>query len=144
MTRSVTPHGAIYSRRGRGPALSDKTALGQDRSAELARRPRAQPTTFTAIPGTSKHRGLSLKFPLAPQHRGLSLEFPSFPFTPLHFKFHTMAESTPPSTPRVAWEEVEASQESSSLLDPCEATVVQLMQSGECGAASGLGEGPGQ
>lgn len=144
MTRSVTPHGAIYSRRGRGPALSDKTATGQARSAELARRPRAQPTTFAASPGTSKHRGLSLKFPLAPQHRGRSLEFPSFPLTSLHFQFHTMAERTPPNTPRVAWEEVEASQESSSLLDPCEATTAQPMQTGECGAASGLGKGPGQ
>ncbi|KAK2514189.1 hypothetical protein Q9966_015872 [Columba livia] len=45
--------------------------------------------------------------------------------------FHTMAERTPPNTPRVAWEEVEASQESSSLLDPCEATMVQPMQTDE-------------
>ncbi|OPJ68052.1 hypothetical protein AV530_014705 [Patagioenas fasciata monilis] len=42
-----------------------------------------------------------------------------------------MAERSPPNTPRVAWEEVEASQESSSLLDPCEATMVQRMQSEE-------------
>ncbi|KAK2529660.1 hypothetical protein Q9233_006827 [Columba guinea] len=42
-----------------------------------------------------------------------------------------MAERPPPSTPRVAWEEVEASQESSSLLDACKVPTVQLMQTGE-------------
>ncbi|KAK2517678.1 hypothetical protein Q9233_012934 [Columba guinea] len=50
---------------------------------------------------------------------------------PCNRPFHTMAERTPPNTPRVAWEEVEASQESSSLLDPCEATTVQPMQTDE-------------
>ncbi|KAK2532103.1 hypothetical protein Q9966_008369 [Columba livia] len=39
-----------------------------------------------------------------------------------------MAKRPPPSTPRAAWEEVEASQESSSLLDACKVPTVQLMQ----------------
>ncbi|KAK2521050.1 hypothetical protein Q9966_013186 [Columba livia] len=42
-----------------------------------------------------------------------------------------MAKRPPPSTPRAAWEEVEASQESSSLLDACKVPTVQLMQTEE-------------
>lgn len=66
---SVTPRGAIYNQRGHGPAASDKTTTGRERSTELAGKPQEQPTSFPADPGSpaAPRRFPSAASPLSPQ-----------------------------------------------------------------------------